>query len=75
VDLATAIDWTEVDAARIRVFEAHLQAVAGVTRLLQQALARKLLMAVASGSGLERLGHSLKLTGLWDLLAPQDWAG
>lgn len=69
-DLAAAIDWREADAARIRVFEAHLQAVAGVARLLQRALARKLLMAVASGSGLKRLEHSLKLTGLWDLLAP-----
>jgi beta-phosphoglucomutase-like phosphatase (HAD superfamily) len=27
-------------------------------------------MAVASGSGLERLEHSLKLTRLWDLFAP-----
>jgi HAD superfamily hydrolase (TIGR01509 family) len=69
-DLATNIDWTQVDAARMTAFEVHLQAVAGVTRLLQQASARKLLMAVASGSGLERLEHSLKLTGLWDLLAP-----
>ena len=28
------------------------------------------LMAVASGSGLGRLEHSLKVTGLWDLFAP-----
>jgi HAD superfamily hydrolase (TIGR01509 family) len=69
-DLAAAIDWTQVDAARRKLFEAHLEPVAGVTHLLRQASARKLLMAVASGSGLRRLEHSLKLTGLWDLLAP-----
>jgi len=69
-DLAAAIDWTQLDAARRTLFEAQLEPVAGVTHLLQQASARKFLMAVASGSGLGRLEHSLKLTGLWDLLAP-----
>jgi len=69
-DLAAAIDWTQVDAARRTLFEAQLEPVAGVTHLLQQASARKFLMAVASGSGLGRLEHSLKLTGLWDILAP-----
>jgi HAD superfamily hydrolase (TIGR01509 family) len=69
-DLPAAIDWMKTDAARRTLFEAQLEPVAGVTHLLQQAAARKILMAVASGSGLGRLEHSLKLTGLWDLLAP-----
>src|SRR5262249_6416223 len=65
VDLAAAINWAQVDAARRTLFEAQLDSVAGVTHLLQQASARKFPMAVASGSGLGRLEHSLKLTGLW----------
>ena len=69
-DLAAAIDWTQVGSARRTLFEAQLEPVAGVTHLLQQASARKFLMAVVSGSGLGRLEHSLKLTGLWDFLAP-----
>src|SRR6516164_8628683 len=68
-DLAAAIDWTQVGSARRTLFEAQLEPVAGVTHLLQQASARKFLMAVVSGSGLGRLEHSLKLTGLWDFLA------
>jgi HAD superfamily hydrolase (TIGR01509 family) len=69
-DLAAAIDWAQEDAARKALFEERLQPVAGVTHLLERASTRKLLMAVASGSGLGRLEHSLKLTRLWDLLAP-----
>lgn len=68
-DLAAAIDWTHEDALLKTLFEAQLQPVAGVTHLLQQVSARKILMAVACGSALGRLEHSLKLTRLWDLLA------
>jgi HAD superfamily hydrolase (TIGR01509 family) len=69
-DLAAAVDWAQVDAARKAAFEGNLRAVQGVMHLLQQAFARKIRMAVASGSELERLEHSLKLARLWDLLAP-----
>jgi HAD superfamily hydrolase (TIGR01509 family) len=69
-DLAAAIDWTQKEAARKAAFEAKLRAVAGVETLLQQAISRRLPMAVASGSSLDRLQHSLKLTRLWDLFAP-----
>jgi beta-phosphoglucomutase-like phosphatase (HAD superfamily) len=70
MDLAAAIDWTQVDAARRALFEEQLQPIAGVSDLLQQASTRKLLMAVASGSGLGRLEHSLRLTRLWGFLTP-----
>jgi HAD superfamily hydrolase (TIGR01509 family) len=49
------------------LFERELQAIAGVEDLLQQLPLPK---AVASGSSLERLEHTLKLTGLWPAFAP-----
>jgi beta-phosphoglucomutase-like phosphatase (HAD superfamily) len=51
-DLAAAIDWTQVDSARRARFEAQLEPVAGVTHLLQQASARKLLMWWRAEAGL-----------------------
>lgn len=69
-DLATAIDWTRKEAAREALFEAELQMVTGIEDVLKEASARRLAKAIASGSSLRRLKHSLTLTGLWDCFAP-----
>jgi len=69
-DLLAGVNWTEVDAARESVFEAQLEAVPGVTSLLRHAAVLNFPMAVASGSDIRRLEHSLKLTRLWDHFAP-----
>src|SRR5262245_10937931 len=54
-DLAAAIDWTQKEADREALFEAELRAVSGIVELLEQLRARRLPMAVASGSSLRRL--------------------
>src|SRR5262245_7377565 len=54
-DLAAAVNWTEVDAARKSVFETQLEAVPGVDSLLHHAAALNFPMAVASSSELGRL--------------------
>jgi HAD superfamily hydrolase (TIGR01509 family) len=69
-DLASAIDWTRKEAAREALFEAELRAIAGIEDVLKEVSGRRLPMAVASGSSLGRLEHSLRLVGLWDYLAP-----
>jgi len=69
-DLAATIDWSEKEAARRALFEAELRPVAGMEQLLKRVCARKILMAVASGSSLNRLEHSLRVTQLWDFFAP-----
>jgi HAD superfamily hydrolase (TIGR01509 family) len=69
-DLASAIDWTRKEAAREALFEAQLRAIGGIEDVLKEASGRRLAMAVASGSSLGRLEHSLRLAGLWDYLAP-----
>jgi HAD superfamily hydrolase (TIGR01509 family) len=69
-DLAASIDWTRKEADREALFEAELRAVAGMNELLPQIAARQVPMAVASGSSLKRLEHSLKLVRLWDYFDP-----
>ena len=69
-DLAAVIDWTKEEADREALFEAELRAVPGIDKFLEQCKARRLPMAVASGSSLRRLKHSLRLTGLWDYFDP-----
>lgn len=69
VDVA-GIDWAEKEAARKALFEAQLKPLPGVEIVLKHAMASRTRMAVASGSSLDRLEHSLRLTGLWDFLAP-----
>jgi HAD superfamily hydrolase (TIGR01509 family) len=66
----TGIDWLKKEAARKALFEAQLGPVPGVQGVLKHVLACKVRMAVASGSSLDRLEHSLRLTELWDSLAP-----
>jgi HAD superfamily hydrolase (TIGR01509 family) len=69
-DLASAIDWTDKEAVREALFEAELRAVAGIVELLADLQTRRLPMAIASGSSLRRLQHSLGVAGLWDTFAP-----
>jgi len=69
-DLAASIDWTRKEADREALFEAELRAVTGINELLAQVTARRVPMAVASGSSLKRLEHSLKLVRLWDYFDP-----
>jgi HAD superfamily hydrolase (TIGR01509 family) len=69
-DLASAIDWTRKEADREALFESELRAVTGIEEVLKEASAWRLPAAVASGSSLRRLKHSLTLTGLWDYFAP-----
>ena len=69
-DLTSTIDWTRKDAVREALFEAELFAVAGIEELLADLRARRLPMAVGSGSSLRRLEHSLRVARLWDTFAP-----
>jgi HAD superfamily hydrolase (TIGR01509 family) len=69
-DLAATIDWSQKEAVRRALFEAELQPIVGMEHLLKRVCAHKVLMAVASGSSLSRLEHSLRVTQLWDFFAP-----
>ena len=69
-DLAASIDWAQKRVDREALFEAELRAVSGIDEVLEQASKHLLPMAVASGSSLGRLKHSLDLTGLWEYFDP-----
>lgn len=61
------LDYVEKTRRRKAAFEAELKEVNGLTQALA---AIKLPMAIASGSDMERLEHSLKIVNLWDKFAP-----
>jgi HAD superfamily hydrolase (TIGR01509 family) len=69
-DFAAAIDWTRKEADRQALFDLELQAVPGIRELIAQVATRRIPMAVASGSSLRRLEHSLKLVRLWQYFDP-----
>ncbi len=61
---AIPLDW--IGARQDRLFDEQLQAIPHVAAAIK---AMDLPVCVASGSGMDRLEHTLKKTGLWDRFA------
>jgi HAD superfamily hydrolase (TIGR01509 family) len=62
-----AIDRTNKRAEQKELFQKHLKEIDGITPLLNRLNHR---MAIASGSDIDRLEFTLKLTNLWDRFSP-----